>query len=88
MRIGFLKLSNGLEPTGRSQPVASESLIARIRSHTRKRAPAGAIYASALAAEPRPPQHLTVQQFLAPLTAPRCHLLGSKPLDILELARF
>jgi hypothetical protein len=37
----------------------------------------GAIYASALAAEPRPRQHLILQQFLAPLTAPRCPLLGS-----------
>src|SRR5258708_29238609 len=72
-----MKLSNGVEPTGGSQPVATKSLIARNRSHTRKRAPAGAIYASALAAEPRPRQHLTVQQFLAPLTAPRCPLLGS-----------
>ena len=37
----------------------------------------GAIFASALAAEPRPRQHLTLQQFLAPLTALRCPLLGS-----------
>src|SRR5258708_13480711 len=74
-----MKLSNGVEPTGRSQPVATKSLIARNRSHTRKRAPVGAIFASALAAEPRPRQHLTLQQFLAPLTARRCPLLGSYP---------
>src|SRR6202171_4934673 len=72
-----MKLSNGVEPTGRSQPVATKSLIARNRSHTRKRAPVGAIFASALAAEPRPRQHLTLQQFLAPLTARRCPLLGN-----------
>src|SRR5713226_8791335 len=81
-----MKLSNGVEPTGRSQPVATKSLIARNRSHTRKRAPAGAIYASALAAEPRPRQHLTLQQFLAPLTAPRCPLLGNNPLGRIRLS--
>jgi hypothetical protein len=37
----------------------------------------GAKVASALAAEPRPRQHLTLPQFLAPLTAPRCPLLGT-----------
>ena len=37
----------------------------------------GAIVASALAAEPRPRQHLILNQFLAPLTAPRCPLLGN-----------
>src|SRR5260370_38576615 len=72
-----MKLSKGVEPTGRSQPVATKSLIARNRSHTRKRAPVGALFASALAAEPRPRQHLTLQQFLAPLTARRCPLLGT-----------
>jgi hypothetical protein len=46
----------------------------------------GAIFASALAAEPRPRQHLTLQQFLAPLTAPRCPLLGSNPQDDLALS--
>src|SRR5260370_34905010 len=82
-----MKLSKGVEPTGRSQPVATKSLIARNRSHTRKRAPVGAIFASALAAEPRPRQHLTLQQFLAPLTARRCPLLGSNrspPLAVLR----
>ena len=48
------KLSNGVEPTGRSHPAATKSLIARNRSHTRKRARRRAICASALAAEPRP----------------------------------
>jgi len=37
----------------------------------------GAKVASALAAEPRPRQHLIPKQFLAPLTAPRCPLLGN-----------
>src|SRR5260370_88874 len=67
-----MKLSNGVEPTGRSQPVATKSLIARNRSHTRKRAPAGAIYASALAAEPRPRPPLTVQQLGAPRSEGCC----------------
>ncbi len=40
----------------------------------------GAKVASALAAEPRPRQHLIQKQFLAPLTAPRSPLLvGSNP---------
>ncbi len=46
----------------------------------------GAIFASALAAEPRPRQHLTLQQFLAPLTAPRCPLLGNNPLGRIRLS--
>jgi len=37
----------------------------------------GAKVASALAAEPRPRQHLIQKQFLAPLTVPRCPLLGN-----------
>ena len=51
----------------------------------------GAKVASALAAEPRPRQHLIQKQFLAPLTAPRCPLLGSHPpmnSSEIELARF
>jgi len=40
----------------------------------------GAIFASALAAEPRPRQHLIRKQFLAPLTAPSCPLLGNNRL--------
>jgi FtsP/CotA-like multicopper oxidase with cupredoxin domain len=35
------RVINGVEPTGRSQSTATKSLIARNRSHTRKRAPCG-----------------------------------------------
>ncbi len=34
----FMNLSNGVEPADQSQPTATNSLIARNRSHTRKRA--------------------------------------------------
>jgi hypothetical protein len=40
----------------------------------------GAKVASALAAQPSPRQHLIQKQFLAPLTSPRCPLLGKKCL--------
>jgi SAM-dependent methyltransferase len=42
-RRRFCETLQRVEPTGRSQSTATKSLIARNRSHTRKRAPAGAI---------------------------------------------
>jgi hypothetical protein len=71
-----MNLSNGVEPADRSQPTATNSLIARNRSHTRKRAQRHHI-SRGLDWRERPCQHLTLIPFLVPRTAPRCPLLGS-----------
>src|SRR6266403_2619027 len=74
----FMNLSNGVEPADQSQPTAANSLIARNRSHTRKRAQ-GHHISRGLDCRERPRQHLTLIPFLVPLTALRCPLLGSYP---------
>src|SRR6266404_3116321 len=71
-----MNLSNGVEPADQSQPTATNSLIARNRSHTRKRAQ-GHNISRGLDCRERPRQHLTLIPFLVPLTALRCPLLGS-----------
>ena len=71
-----MNLSNGVEPADQSQPTATNSLIARNRSHTRKRAQ-GHHICRGLDCRVRRSQHLTLIPFLVPLTAPRCPLLGS-----------
>src|SRR6266403_3521736 len=72
----FMNLSNGVEPADQSQPTAANSLIARNRSHTRKRAQ-GRHISRGLDCRERPRQHLTLIPFLVPLTALRCPLLGN-----------
>src|SRR5882757_11209372 len=79
-----MNLSNGVEPADQSQPTATNSLIARNRSHTRKRAQTHHI-SRGLDCRERPCQHLTLIPFLLPLTAPRCPLLGSNPPFLLPL---
>jgi hypothetical protein len=71
-----MNLSNGVEPADQSQPTATNSLIARNRSHTRKRAQRHHI-CRGLDCRVRRSQHLTLIPFLVPLTAPRCPLLGT-----------
>src|SRR5882724_10956809 len=64
-----MNLSNGVEPADQSQPTATNSLIARNRSHTRKRAQ-GHHISRGLDCRERPCQHLTLIPFLVSLTAP------------------
>jgi hypothetical protein len=64
-----MNLSNGVEPADQSQPTATNSLIARNRSHTRKRAQ-GHHISRGLDCRARPCQHLTLIPFLVSLTAP------------------
>src|SRR5271157_4189545 len=64
-----MNLSNGVEPADQSQPTATNSLIARNRSHTRKRAQ-GHHICRGLDCRARRCQHLTLITFLLPLTAP------------------
>src|SRR5882762_4895200 len=82
-----MNLSNGVEPADQSQPTATNSLIARNRSHTRKRAQTHHI-SRGLDCRERPCQHLTLIPFLLSLTAPRCPLLGSYRLEVSREGQF
>src|SRR5271167_2395583 len=75
-----MNLSNGVEPANQSQPTATNSLIARNRSHTRKRAQ-GHHICRGLDCRARRCQHLTLIPFLVPLTAPAVRYSEVIPFD-------